>query len=80
MKISSGILTRESQINSILEAISRILPESIGAYLYGSAVLSELHPDSDLDFLILSANNLPGNFSGCPDALIRTKDPSNSAS
>lgn len=54
MKISSGILTRESQINSILEAISRILPESIGAYLYGSAVLSELHPDSDLDFLIFT--------------------------
>lgn len=53
-KISSGILTRENQISSILEAISRILPESIGAYLYGSAVLSELHPDSDLDFLIFT--------------------------
>ena len=40
MALSTNIHVREQQIGSVVEAVSWILPESIGVYLYGSAVLS----------------------------------------
>lgn len=45
------------QLNSVLKVLRRILPGSIGVYLYGSAVLNGLRPESDLDLLI---------FTDCP--------------
>ena len=51
MALSTNIHVREQQIGSVVEAVSWILPESIGVYLYGSAALNGLHPESDLDLL-----------------------------
>lgn len=47
-------ITAHEQIIFVLESVSQILPASIGIYLYGSAVLSALRPDSDLDLLIFT--------------------------
>ena len=58
MALSTNIHVREQQIGSVVEAVSWILPESIGVYLYGSAVLSALRPESDLDLLIFTDHPL----------------------
>lgn len=54
---TSTLLTRE-QLDSVLALLRRVLPESIGVYLYGSAVLSRLRQESDLDLIIFKDSPL----------------------
>ncbi|HEX7097913.1 MAG TPA: aminoglycoside adenylyltransferase domain-containing protein [Acidimicrobiia bacterium] len=42
------------QVDAVVAAVREVLGEAlVGAYLYGSAVLSELHPYSDLDVVAI---------------------------
>ena len=45
----------EQQVGRVLALVRDVLgPEVVGAYLFGSAVLGGLRPDSDLDLLVVS--------------------------
>lgn len=47
------------QINQTIEIVKNLLSENIlGIYLYGSAVLGGLHPNSDVDLLIITDQGL----------------------
>lgn len=47
------------QISQVLVTADRLLHDSIlGMYLYGSAILNRLRPDSDLDILIITEHSL----------------------
>jgi predicted nucleotidyltransferase len=47
--------TDQQQLDRVLALVSDVLgPEAVGAYLFGSAVLGGLRPQSDLDVLVVS--------------------------
>ena len=45
----------EQQLDRVMALVREVLgPDAVGAYLFGSAVLGGLQPQSDLDVLVVS--------------------------
>ena len=56
------------QVEQVISTAETLFHDQIlGIYLYGSATIGGLHPDSDIDILILSilVDNIRNNFKRC---------------